>query len=94
MSFLLDTDICSAYLRGDSRIFGRFMQHGGRLYLSAVSLSELCSWALRAAASPARLRVLKDMLSGVEVLAADEAVGRRCGEIRAAVGSRAAGGDR
>lgn len=85
MSFLLDTDICSAYLKGDTRIFNRFIQHDGRLHLSAVSLSELCSWAKRAAAPPSRWQVLKDMLAGVEILAADEAVGRRCGEIRAAL---------
>ncbi len=34
MSFLLDTDIASAYLRGDARVFNRFVQHGGGLYLS------------------------------------------------------------
>lgn len=31
MSFLLDTDTCSAYLKGDRRVQQRFLQYGGRL---------------------------------------------------------------
>ena len=29
MSFLLDTDTCSAYLRRPGSLFARFMQYGG-----------------------------------------------------------------
>jgi hypothetical protein len=29
MNFLLDTDTCSAYLKGDRRMWGRFMQYAG-----------------------------------------------------------------
>ncbi len=45
MSFLLDTDTCSEYLRRPTGLFHRFVQHSGRLHLSAVGLSELYTWA-------------------------------------------------
>jgi hypothetical protein len=31
MSFIIDSDICSAYLRGNGRVQGRFMQYAGGL---------------------------------------------------------------
>jgi tRNA(fMet)-specific endonuclease VapC len=85
MSFLLDTDICSAYLKGDRRVFSRFIQYGGGLFLSNVSLSELYSWALRSNAPPQRRVSLESFLQDVSLLAVDRLVARRCGEIRAAL---------
>jgi tRNA(fMet)-specific endonuclease VapC len=41
MSFLLDSDICSAYLRRPGPLFARFMQYGGRLWISTITLSDL-----------------------------------------------------
>jgi predicted nucleic acid-binding protein len=43
MSFLLDTDICSAYLRQDRNVEGRFLQYGGQLYVSVITVGELFS---------------------------------------------------
>ena len=45
MSFLLDTNILSEYLRRPSGLTHRFIQHGGRLYTSSISLAELYDWA-------------------------------------------------
>lgn len=45
MSFLLDTNICSAYLRDERGLFTRFNQHMGQLYLSRIVLAELYTWA-------------------------------------------------
>jgi len=57
MSFLLDTDICSAHLRGNRDVTNRYMLHLGRLYLSALTLGELLSWIKRSNTSlPARRR--------------------------------------
>jgi tRNA(fMet)-specific endonuclease VapC len=47
MSFLLDTNICSAYLKQPGRLAHRFIQHGGGLYLSTIALGELYTWAER-----------------------------------------------
>jgi hypothetical protein len=33
MSYVLDTDICSAYLQGKAQVFDRFVQHSGRLFV-------------------------------------------------------------
>jgi tRNA(fMet)-specific endonuclease VapC len=85
MSFLIDTDICSAYLKGEGRVFNRFLQHGGGLYISAVTLAELYSWALRAKAPPARLGGVADLLAEATVLPVDGDVARRFGEVRASL---------
>jgi len=47
MSFLLDSDICSAYLRRPGPLFHRFMQHAGRLWISTITLSDLYTWACK-----------------------------------------------
>ena len=83
MSFVLDTDICSAQMKANARVHGRFIQHGGRLYVSAVTLGELFAWVGRAKASPRRSQTLRDLLKEVLVLPVDETVARKFGEVRA-----------
>ena len=83
MSFLVDTDICSAYLKGDRRVWGRFLQYGGGLHVSTVTVGELFTWALRANASPARLQGLLDLLRDMTVLDLTLDVARKFGEVRA-----------
>ncbi len=83
MSFLLDTDICSAYLKGNNAVANRFIQYGGRLHVSAVSLGELYTWGLRANASPTRLRSLLNVLPLVQLLDVDADVSRKFGELDA-----------
>ncbi len=83
VSFLLDTEICPAYLKKNGLITNRFVQYGGRLSTSTVTLGELLAWALRARASPHRFQSLHDMLKEVLVLPVDEMVARKFGEVRA-----------
>ena len=83
MSFLLDSDICSAYMKGHHAVYVRFIQYGGRLNVSTVTLGELWAWVGRAKASPKRLQTLVDLLKDVQVLPVDEAVARKFGEVRA-----------
>jgi tRNA(fMet)-specific endonuclease VapC len=83
LSFLLDTDICSAQMKGNPRVHARFIQYGGRLHVSAVTLGELLAWTGRANASPRRLQALLDLLKEVLVLPVDEAAARKFGEARA-----------
>ena len=45
MSFLLDTDTCSAHLKRPAGLIHRFVQHSGRLYISTIVLGELYTWA-------------------------------------------------
>jgi tRNA(fMet)-specific endonuclease VapC len=83
MSFLLDTDICSAFLKGDHRVGNRVIQYSGHLHVSAITAAELFTWALRSKASPTRLQGLIELLDGVVVLDVDRAVAYKFGEIRA-----------
>ncbi len=83
MSFLVDTDICSAYLKGNHQVWNRFVQPGGRLHVSAITAAELFVWALRARSSSARLTALIEMLQDVPLLAVDGQVSHKFGEVRA-----------
>lgn len=83
MSFLLDTDICSAYMKGNRAVHTRFIQYGGRLHIATVTLGELWAWVRRANASPRRLQGLLDLLRDVQVLSFDETVAHKFGEVRA-----------
>lgn len=83
VSFLVDTDICSAYIKQNNAVVGRFVQYGGRLGISTVTLGELRAWALRASASPRRMQALGGLLAQVSVLPVDEEVAERFGEVRA-----------
>ena len=66
MSFLLDTDICSAQMKADRRVHSRFIQYGGQLHISVVTLGELFAWVGRAKASPRRSQTLFDLLKEAE----------------------------
>ncbi|MFN0051110.1 MAG: type II toxin-antitoxin system VapC family toxin [Planctomycetales bacterium] len=83
MSYLLDTDTLSAHLRGNGVVTNRFLQYGGRLYLSVVTLAELKVWVLRKQ-TPVRFRQgLELLLRDLVVLAVDEIVADRAGEVGA-----------
>ena len=88
MSFVVDTDICSAHLKGDAAVTNRFLQYTGNLHISVITLGELFTWALRAKASPKRMHGLQAFLSDVRVLDVTEDVARKFGEFRAALFDR------
>jgi predicted nucleic acid-binding protein len=83
LSFLVDTDTCSAYVKGNPLVFQRFLQYGGRLYVSTIILGELLTWALRANASPSRLQDVRDLLKLVVVLDVTQDVAGKFGHLRA-----------
>jgi tRNA(fMet)-specific endonuclease VapC len=83
MSFVIDTDTCSAYLKGNPLAWKRFQQYSGWLHVSTISLAELFTWALRAKASAKRLPALLHFLNDVQALDAGLDVARKFGEIQA-----------
>ena len=88
MSFLIDTDICSAHLRQVAVVTNRFLQYTGRLHVSVVSVAELKTWIYRSN-TPLRYRqALDDMLRDFSVLLVDEAVADKFGEIGAELNDR------
>jgi tRNA(fMet)-specific endonuclease VapC len=82
LTFLLDTDTCSAYIKGNKLVFQRFLQYGGRLHISTVTLGELFTWAVRAQAAPHRLQDLQDLLKVISILDITPDVGQKFGELR------------
>jgi len=88
MSFLVDTDTCSAHLKGNALVSNRFLQYSGNLHISVVTLGELYTWALRAVAAPKRLQDVLDLLNDVRVLDATAPIARKFGEIRAGLMDR------
>ncbi len=83
MSFLVDTDTCSAHLKGNARVSNRFLQYAGNLYISVVALGELYTWALRAKVSPRRLLSLQAFLNDVVILELTADIAKKFGDIRA-----------
>ena len=85
MSFLVDTDTCSAHFKGNALVTKRFLQYSGNLHISVITLGELYTWALRAAASPKRLQDISDLLNDVHILETTTAIARKFAEVRASL---------
>ncbi len=83
MSFLLDTDTCSAYLKNDQRVVNKVMLHFGGLHVSVVTVGELLTWAQRAKAPPSRLQGVRDLLQAATIREIDVTVAEKFGELRA-----------
>ena len=83
MSFLLDTDACSAHVKRPSGLTHRFTQHAGRLFLSTVALGELYAWAYqRSDPLPLLKSLRRDLLTDVSVLDFDAACAEAFGRVR------------
>jgi tRNA(fMet)-specific endonuclease VapC len=85
VSFLIDTDICSAHLKQSGPVATKFLQHSGQLHVSVVTVGELLTWALRAQAPPARLQGVEKLFADMTMLDVTEAIVRRFGQLRAAM---------
>ena len=88
MSFLLDTNICSAFLKGNRQVEGRVLLHGGGLYINTIILGELLTWTMRSNAPPSRQVVLDELLQEVTILDVTSDVARKYGEMQAALFDR------
>jgi len=85
MSFLLDTDTCSAHLKQKGNLTHKLLQFMGRLHVSVVTVGELFTWSLRAKAASQRLQSLLDFLNDVQVLDVTQPIARKFGEVQAAL---------
>lgn len=83
MSYLIDTDIVSAHLRGSSIVTNRFLQYSGRLHISVVTLVELKVWVLRKQTATRFRQALDLLLRDVTIVRIDEAAADRAGELGA-----------
>lgn len=83
MRHLIDTMICSAYLKGVHAVFSKFVQHGGGLAVSTITVGELYVWAYRSRSAADRLSSLREFLQDITVLDVTVDVAARFGELRA-----------
>jgi tRNA(fMet)-specific endonuclease VapC len=83
MSFLLDTNICSAHIRRPSGLMHRFVQHTGRLFVPTVVLAELYVWAYQRPDPAEFLAAIAVFLKyDVEVLGFDEVSAEHFGRLK------------
>lgn len=82
MTHLLDTNICSAFLKQPGRLAHRFIQHGGGLCLSTIVLGELYAWAERSTSGRLHRLIESDLLSIAELLDFDRRAAEVFGRIR------------
>ena len=83
MSFVIDTNTCSSYIRGHPRVFSRFVQHSGRLDISVVTLGELTIWRCRAKAPAKRTAQVQDLLAVVAMLDVSSDIAGKYGKVQA-----------
>jgi tRNA(fMet)-specific endonuclease VapC len=82
MSFLIDTDICSAHMRRPAMLAHRFVQYTGQIAISAVTLAELYSGAHKHSQTPRLLTLIADLLQEVTVVDFDAACAESFGRVR------------
>jgi len=73
MSFLLDTDTCSAHMRRPAKLAHRFIQYTGRLAIASVTLAELYAGAYKHSQSGRLLALITDLRQDVQVVDFDAA---------------------
>ena len=83
MNFLIDTNICSAYLKGNRSVWNRFTQYSGGLAISVVSAGELWTWVKRGKLSERSRKSVTEFLDLMDVVDIDLDVALRFGELRA-----------
>jgi predicted nucleic acid-binding protein len=83
VSYLIDSDICSAHLKQHVNVNKFVLQYAGRLHISTISMGELLTWGLRREASSIRKAGLRDFLKGVEILPVTIAIAEEFGRLRA-----------
>ncbi len=83
MSFLLDTNICSAHLRRPRGLTHRFIQHAGRLHVSSIVVAELYTWAYIQEDPTKILDAIETLLrSEVNILPYDKQCAEEFGKLR------------
>lgn len=88
MSFLLDTNTCSAHIRRPAGLAHRFMQYSGRLSIPTIGLAELYAGAYMLANPAPIVTAISDLLEDVAVISFDAASAEEFGKLRGALKHR------
>src|SRR5580765_2768781 len=81
MTFLLDTDTCSAHMRRPAKLAHRFIQYTGQLAIPTVVLAELYLGAYHHTQPARLLALIADLLQEVTVLDFDSACAEQFGKV-------------
>ncbi len=71
MTYLLDTNICSAYMRRPGLLAHKFMQYSGRMAIPTIVLAELLAGAYKHPNAPRVLGLVRDLRKEVSLLTFD-----------------------
>ena len=82
MSFLLDTDICSAHMKRPAQLAHRFVQYTGRLSIPTIVFGELSAGAYKHPNPTRLLNLISDLLQELTILDFDAACAERFGRER------------
>lgn len=82
MSFLLDTNICSAHMRRPGGLAHRFIQHSGRIWISSTVLAELFAGAYKLDRPEKTLAAIHELRKDVGLLLFDEQCAEMFGKLR------------
>jgi tRNA(fMet)-specific endonuclease VapC len=88
MSFLLDTNICSAHMRRPAGLAHRFIQHSGRILIPTIALGELYAGAYMVPNPQPLLHDIQDLLQDVDVLPFDTSAAEEFGKLRGILKNR------
>ena len=88
MSFLLDTNICSAHMRRPGGLSHRFIQHMGRLAIPSLVLAELRAGAYMVGDPAPLLGRIDDLLGFLDVVDFDAACAEEFGKLRGILARR------
>jgi tRNA(fMet)-specific endonuclease VapC len=83
MTFLLDTDICSAHIRRPAGLMHRFVQYTGRIIVPTLVMAELYVWAYMRVDPGEFLSAITTFLDyDIEVIGFDEASAEQFGRLK------------
>lgn len=83
MSYLVDTNICSAYVRGNQHVAATFLQYAAVLQMSAISLREFLTWSHRQRTTARVRRAIHDICGLFQIIPFDDAIANVFGQLHA-----------
>ena len=82
MNFLVDTNICSGFIKGHPEVWNRFAQYAGGIAISVISAGELWAWVSRKNATDKARRVVTDFIDSVDVIEVTLTIALQFGNLR------------
>jgi predicted nucleic acid-binding protein len=71
MTYLLDSNVCSEFIRGNQIVSKRFRVHYQHIAVSVVTVTELFVWGFRSKSSARWLPLIRSFLARVPVIDID-----------------------